>query len=276
MEIKTMSFHGCAPCYDRIKVGNKMDNLASRVRFVLHPELDDATVFLYLSNENHSDIIQLEGDRVYTPTRNQTQYPGRWTAFLEAHVGDDVVWHSDTFILYVGDLPDIGDLVEQAYPTAVEKALDAVDMLTGVQARAITLDPGSDATVSLDEDASGNRIIVYGIPAGVRGLPGLDAPQIDDTQASAKHPWSGAKVNDEISQLRDDIAGKITAPSTATVGQTVVVKAVDEAGKPIEWSAESVMNEVDALEALVECGVLNPVYQDGVFYTDADGAIYTL
>lgn len=32
----------------------------------------------------------------------------------------------------------------------------------------------------------------------------------------------------------------------------------------------------DAIEALAECGILIPAYQDGVFYTDADGAIYTL
>ena len=32
----------------------------------------------------------------------------------------------------------------------------------------------------------------------------------------------------------------------------------------------------DALEALTECGILTPTYQDGVFYTDTDGAIYAL
>ena len=32
----------------------------------------------------------------------------------------------------------------------------------------------------------------------------------------------------------------------------------------------------DALEALAECGIVTPAYQDGVFYTDADGTIYVL
>lgn len=32
----------------------------------------------------------------------------------------------------------------------------------------------------------------------------------------------------------------------------------------------------DAIEALAECDILIPAYQDGVFYTDADSAIYTL
>ena len=34
--------------------------------------------------------------------------------------------------------------------------------------------------------------------------------------------------------------------------------------------------DAEALEALAECGILTPTYQDGVFYTDADGAIYVL
>lgn len=36
---------------------------------------------------------------------------------------------------------------------------------------------------------------------GPKGDPGEDAPQIDDTQASPEHPWSGAKVADEMSKL---------------------------------------------------------------------------
>ena len=34
--------------------------------------------------------------------------------------------------------------------------------------------------------------------------------------------------------------------------------------------------DAEALEALAECGILTPAYQDGVFYTDTDGAIYAL
>lgn len=36
---------------------------------------------------------------------------------------------------------------------------------------------------------------------GPQGEPGEDAPQIDDAQASPEHPWSGAKVADELSKL---------------------------------------------------------------------------
>ena len=38
-------------------------------------------------------------------------------------------------------------------------------------------------------------------PQGPKGGPGEDAPQIDDAQASPDHPWSGAKVADELSKL---------------------------------------------------------------------------
>ena len=32
----------------------------------------------------------------------------------------------------------------------------------------------------------------------------------------------------------------------------------------------------EAIEALAECSILIPTYQDGTFYTDADGAVYAL
>ena len=45
-----------------------------------------------------------------------------------------------------------------------------------------------------------------------------------------------------------------------------------------KWKAmpSGVTNEVDALAALSECGIVTPTYQDGTFYTNADGAIYIL
>ena len=41
-------------------------------------------------------------------------------------------------------------------------------------------------------------------------------------------------------------------------------------------SGIEVARDAEALEALAECGILTPAYQDGVFYTDTDGAIYVL
>ena len=169
--MKIIRFDGRVPSVDHIKVGNEMDNLAESVRFDL-PEWSDAVVSLYISNGKYSDVIMLDADRTYRPTRVHTQRPGRWTAYLTAQMDGDVVWHSDTFGLVIGNLPPTGEQIEQAYPTAIEEAMRAVDTLTGVGARAVTLEPGSDATVSFEEDVSGNRVIVYGIPRGADGSGG--------------------------------------------------------------------------------------------------------
>ena len=40
--------------------------------------------------------------------------------------------------------------------------------------------------------------------------------------------------------------------------------------------SEEIADEVDALAALAECGIITPAYQDGTFYTDVNGAIYIL
>ena len=42
------------------------------------------------------------------------------------------------------------------------------------------------------------------------------------------------------------------------------------------YIVEMEASEIEALETLSECGVIVPAYQDGVFYTDASGAIYVL
>lgn len=170
--MKSMIFHGRVPDLQNVKIGNEMDNLAESVRFELPQELDGAAVSLFLTIDQYSDVVHLGDDRTYRPMRVHTQRPGRWTAYLTAQMDGDVVWHSDTFGLVIGNLPPTGEQIEQAYPTAIEEAMRAVDTLTGVGARAVTLEPGSDATVSLEEDASGKRVIVYGIPRGADGSGG--------------------------------------------------------------------------------------------------------
>ena len=67
--------------------------------------------------------------------------------------------------------------------------------------------------------------------------------------------------------------------SVAQVGQTIRVSSVNENGKPTAWEAADFpesTNDSDALEALAECGIITPAYQDGTFYTDAYGTIYVL
>lgn len=70
-------------------------------------------------------------------------------------------------------------------------------------------DPGSTPTV-INSGTTSAAVFDFVLPrgaqgpAGADGAPGADgqdAPQIDDAQASPEHPWSGAKVADELSKL---------------------------------------------------------------------------
>ena len=45
--------------------------------------------------------------------------------------------------------------------------------------------------------------------------------------------------------LKTDIPDAIVTPESATVGQSIVVKAVDEAGKPTSWAAETVVKRIN-------------------------------
>ena len=155
-----------------IKIGNEAENLAQAIKFELPHEFKYATAFLHIQFGYYADVVNLGDDRIFKPTRTHTQKPGRYTAYLEVLIDGDVVWKSDVFFLHVGSLPQDGEIIEQQYPTAIEDALRAVETLTGVGARAVTLDPGSDATVALEEDADGNRVIVFGIPRGHDGSGG--------------------------------------------------------------------------------------------------------
>jgi len=57
-------------------------------------------------------------------------------------------------------------------------------------------------------------------------------PLADETARTA------AATNAEaIGQLTEEMGNYIPVPQTATVGQTIVVKTVDESGKPTEWEA---------------------------------------
>ena len=87
------------------------------------------------------------------------------------------------------------------------------------------------------------------------------------------------KYDTLIAELQAAIDSTYLGVTGATVGQVPVVKAVDENGRPTEWEAADKMEaavDSDAIESLAECDIITPAYQDGVFYTDTDGAIYVL
>ena len=60
-----------------------------------------------------------------------------------------------------------------------------------------------------------------------------------------------------------------------TTARDNLVAAINEA-RQTGGGGGSAADAVEAIAALSECGILTPAYQDGTFYTDADGAIYAL
>lgn len=56
--------------------------------------------------------------------------------------------------------------------------------------------------------------------------------------------------------------------------KATILEYINEAvGSTVEGSAA---DAAEAIEALSECGILTPAYQNETFYTDADGVIYAL
>lgn len=67
------------------------------------------------------------------------------------------------------------------------------------------------------------------------------------------------------------LAGKITAPTTAAVGQIIKVKSVDDAGKPTEWEAADLGEKVE----LIASGTIEEVASLAVT-KDSDGNALSL
>ena len=104
-------------------------------------------------------------------------------------------------------------------------AAEAAESVAGIHASAYALPSGAQATAQAVYDPKGIALTI-GIPAGAdgqEGTPGqdgLDAPQIDDAQASAEHPWSGQKVQEELDALTAEDVGALAATGSGALVQT--------------------------------------------------------
>ncbi len=101
-------------------------------------------------------------------------------------------------------------------------AREAAAQVAGLTVRAVTLPSGAQATAQAAHDAQGIALTI-GVPAGADGQDGqdgLDAPQIDDAQASADHPWSGQKVQQELDALTAADVGALAATGSGALVQT--------------------------------------------------------
>ena len=160
-------FDGRTPQPRTFRLANRGNNNVDTVQFRL-PLFDGAAAFLHLKTGGYSDVVRL-ADGIYTATRTHTQYAGRMEGWIEIQADGDQVWHSDMFVMHIGDVPNDGPQIEQQYPTAIEEALRAAAMITGMGARAETLPAGSEATVRRELNEDGNPIIIFGIPRGRDG-----------------------------------------------------------------------------------------------------------
>lgn len=79
------------------------------------------------------------------------------------------------------------------------------------------------------------------------------------------------ELKNKVKEFRNTVLNK---QDKLTPGENISIDdfSVDESGKlSLKKSIGS-----DALETLAECGIVVPVYQDGVIYTDDNGSIYSL
>lgn len=114
---------------------------------------------------------------------------------------------------------------EQWVLASARLAREAAAQVSGMKARAVTLEPGAQATAQVAAGADG-LVLTIGVPTGrdgqdgTPGQDGLDAPQIDDAQASAEHPWSGQKVQQELDALTAEDVGALSSSGSGALVQT--------------------------------------------------------
>ena len=78
-----------------------------------------------------------------------------------------------------------------------------------------------------------------------------DIATVDSTLTKSGQAADAAVVGNRLSALSEEIADSITAPARAEVGQTIVVKAVDENGKPTEWEMTEIGQNSPVSHAVV-------------------------
>lgn len=169
----------------RIPIGVMKDNEIEALRFSL-PKIGEAQAsFLYVwINDEYADVARPLADGVYDVTSLLTQKGAEMDAFVEIRSGDKL-WHSESFVLVVEELPAIGQQIEQQYPTALEQALDEAEAclskvravakeIKELKAKALTLYPGQPATAEYDVSTG---TLTVGVPQGIegdKGDPGRD------------------------------------------------------------------------------------------------------
>ena len=247
MITQTVTFADRKPDTKIVYLGNEDENHAESIKFALPAWLSAARASLFLSFGDYTDIVSLEPTRIYKPTLTHMSRPGVYSAYVTATLGDDVVWNSDIFQISIQDLPEYAEQIEQKNPTILDQALQILSAITGIGVKAVTLEPGSEATVEIQEDETGNKTIVYGIPAGSRGNTGyIFSPSVSSEGVLS---WSnnGGLVNPEpvnIKGAKGDkgefaaVDSELSDTSTNPVQNKVVKAAIDNIQSTVDVDSE--------------------------------------
>ena len=123
-EILTIRFSGRNPVPPVAGIGMPGENNAQRIRFENLPEFPGgAAVFdAVLPDGAHADVLSIVDGQV-TIRDTITPLPGTITAWITIVADGEIVWKSEKLLLWVGDLPDIGEIVQKQYPSALEDAI---------------------------------------------------------------------------------------------------------------------------------------------------------
>lgn len=199
----------------------------------------DATITLLVKRNKdeayYVAVTELVDGILYWPvTRAETAVPGNGLIEIRATCGETIAKSITGFIRvstaltgneteppetaksWVDQVIEYGNEATQAAIKAKEEA----DRLSGINAKAVTLPAGSDATVTVEEDC-----LVYGIPRGDKGDPCTDATV---TTESIKDALGYTPADDAA------MAGKLTEPATGlAVGKYFRIAAIDGNGHAV-------------------------------------------
>lgn len=228
-----------------ITLGREGENLARSVIFDISDWISayggDGTVSLIAQRNGDTEpypcTVTVDGSAVtWLVTAADTARQGYGKCELRYAVGDVLV-KSETWRTYTAD--SLGT----PQPEPPEPQQGWVDKVLEAGQAAV------DASVNSPKIGSNGNWFVWDFEAnqyvdtGVAASGGVSAVSSVNGKVGAVELTAddvGAATAESVEQLAGDIASKITAPSTAAVGQTIRVKAVDGAGQPTEWEATDV------------------------------------
>lgn len=209
-----------------IVLGREGENLARSVIFDVSDWISAygvGTVSLIAQRSGDAEPypcnITVDGNTaVWSITSADTAHPGYGKCELRYSVGDVLV-KSETWLTYTADA------LGTPAPEAPEPQKAWVDKVLEAGQAAV------DASVNPPKIGNNGNWFVWD----------FEANQYVDTGVAASGGSSGAvsSVNGQTGAVMLTAAdvGAVSAPAYASVGQTIVVKAVDKNGRPIEWEA---------------------------------------